>query len=141
MKIAPRFEIECTKCRGSVIETKEDTADDPLLEMGDLADDARFLSGRKRHDLFHEPPVFVAERQAVQQIFDGDEARAFEVGRLARTDALQELKRSRERIRQALVDYCTTTACPCPTSICLICAGSRNGSFRRTPSGFFEVLE
>jgi hypothetical protein len=31
MKIAPRFEIECTKCRGSVIETKEDTADDPLF--------------------------------------------------------------------------------------------------------------
>ncbi len=65
----------------------------------DLAQHRRLGSRPERGDRLHAAAVFVAKRQAVQQVLDGDEARAFEVGRLARTDTLQELKRSGERIR------------------------------------------
>jgi hypothetical protein len=39
--------------------------------------------------------IFVAERKPVEKIFDGDEAGPFEVRGLPRTDALEELERSR----------------------------------------------
>jgi hypothetical protein len=47
----------------------------------------------------HPASIFVAKRQAVQQVLDGDEAGALEIGRLARTDTFEELKRSGQRIR------------------------------------------
>jgi len=39
--------------------------------------------------------IFVAKRKPVEKIFDGDEAGAFEVRGLPRTNALEKLKRSR----------------------------------------------
>jgi hypothetical protein len=48
--------------------------------------------------------VFVAEWEAVEQVLDGDEPGALEIGRFSRPYALEELERSGE------VDYCTTTA-------------------------------
>jgi hypothetical protein len=40
--------------------------------------------------------VLVPERQPVNQIFDGNEAGTFEIGRFAGANALQELKRRRQ---------------------------------------------
>ncbi len=42
--------------------------------------------------------VFVAERKAVQQVFDGVQAGAREIGRAPRADALQVLERRGEEV-------------------------------------------
>ncbi len=59
----------------------------------DLAEDGRLRARAQRGDRLHAAAVLVAERQPVEQIFDGDEAGALEIRRLARADALQELQR------------------------------------------------
>ena len=59
---------------------------------------AALLPGPQRGDRLHAAAVLVAERQPVEQVFDGDEAGALEVRRLARTDAFQELERGVEEI-------------------------------------------
>jgi hypothetical protein len=43
-------------------------------------------------------PVFVTNRKPVQQVLDGDESGALEVGGTARTDAFEVLKGGREQI-------------------------------------------
>jgi hypothetical protein len=45
-------------------------------------------------DRLHVTAIFVTEWEAVEQIFDGEEARALQVRGLPRTDAFQELERS-----------------------------------------------
>jgi hypothetical protein len=44
------------------------------------------------------PAVLIADREPVQQIFDGLEADATEIGRAARTDAFEILKRPLQRV-------------------------------------------
>ena len=57
---------------------------------------AAFAPGSQRRDRLHPAAIFVAEWQAVEQVFDGDEAGTLEVRGFPRTDAFQELERSRE---------------------------------------------
>ena len=71
------------------------------LRALDLAEHRRLVARTQRGDRLHPAAVLVAERQPIQQVFDGDEAGAFEVRGLARTDALQELERRRERTSQS----------------------------------------
>jgi hypothetical protein len=65
----------------------------------DLAEYGCLRSGPKRGDRLHPAPVLVAKREAIQQVLDRDEACTFEVGRFARTDTFEKLKRSSQRIR------------------------------------------
>ena len=60
----------------------------------DFSQDRGLLAGAQRGNRLHPAAILVAERQPVQEVFDGDEAGALEVRRLPRTDAFQELKRS-----------------------------------------------
>jgi len=60
----------------------------------DLTQHRGLAAGAKQGDRLHPAPIFVAKREAVQQILDGDQTCAFEVGRLSRPDAFQELERS-----------------------------------------------
>ncbi len=64
----------------------------------DLAEHRRLGAGPQRGNRLHAAAVLVAERQSVQQIFDDDEAGAFEVRGLPRTHAFQKLERCREKI-------------------------------------------
>ena len=73
---------------------------------------AALLPGPQRGDRLHAAAVLVAERQPVEQIFDGDEAGALEVGGLARTDAFQELERRGERTSRRTVDWRPTERRP-----------------------------
>ena len=75
---------------------------------------AAFAPGLQRGDRLHAAAVFVAERQTVEQVFDGDEAGALEVRGLPRTNAFQELERRREKVIRNGLDaaYWTTTAWP-----------------------------
>ena len=59
----------------------------------DLAEHRRPCARAQRGDRLHPAAVFVAERQPIEEIFDGDEAGALEVRGLARADAFQELER------------------------------------------------
>src|SRR4029077_17847628 len=72
---------------------------------GDRRRSARF----ERGDRLQASAIFVAERETVQQIFDGDEAGALEIGGAAGTDALQELQGRREHL---VGGHCTIMACP-----------------------------
>ena len=58
----------------------------------DLAKHRGLRARPQRRDRLHPAAVFVAERKTIEQIFDGDQARALQVGGLARTDAPQVLE-------------------------------------------------
>ena len=64
----------------------------------DASGDRRGLSRLERGDRLQAAAVFVAERKAVQQIFDGMQARARQIGRAPRADALQVLQRRGEEV-------------------------------------------
>ena len=70
------------------------------------AGDRGGLSGLERDDRLQAAAIFVADRKAIQQIFDGDEARVFEIGGTTRPDALEKLQGRGEHV----VVHCTTTA-------------------------------
>ena len=62
----------------------------------DFAEHCCPCAGSQRSDRLHVAAVFVAERQPVEQVLDGDETGPLEIGRLTRPDALQVLERCRE---------------------------------------------
>ena len=59
----------------------------------DFAEHGSACARSQRGDWLHVAAVFVAERQAVEQILDDDEPGPLEIGRLSRPDAFQELER------------------------------------------------
>src|SRR5262249_52293649 len=77
-----------------VEDSKPASSRDRQVGCLDLAQYGRLCAGAQRGDRLHTAPVFVAKRKPVQQVFDGDKACTFEIGRFTRTDPLQELKRS-----------------------------------------------
>ncbi len=89
--------------------------------------------------------VLIPNREPVQQVFDGFQADAPEVGRAARADALQILQRTLQRmdigLRQVRTLYCRTVAVPAPTRISLMRAGSSNGASISMPLGASGVRE
>ena len=117
----------------------------------DLAEHRRLRARPQRGDRLHAAAVLVAERQPVEQIFDGDEAGALEIRGLARTDAFQELERSVERIgHDGSGDVAASTDAPGwpaterrpPAPGRLRSAGcspaASNASSRRTPFGLIR---
>src|SRR5262249_23134461 len=54
----------------------------------------------KRRDRLHVAAVLVAERKPVQQVFDGIEPRALEIGGLSRADAFEKMERGVEGFAQ-----------------------------------------
>ena len=58
--------------------------------------DRRRLTGFERRDRLQAAAIFVSDGKAIQEIFDRLEAGALEIGRAARSDALQILQRRRE---------------------------------------------
>src|SRR5205085_9930636 len=66
----------------------------------DLPEYGRLATRSQRRNRLHMAAVFVAERQAIQQILDGDQAGALQVRRLAGPDAFQKLERSGEEVTQ-----------------------------------------
>ena len=60
----------------------------------DLADDRGGDARAQRRDRLEVAAVLVADRKAVEQIFDGVQADALQVGGAARPDAFQELQRA-----------------------------------------------
>ncbi len=63
-----------------------------------LAADRDRLPRPDRHDWLQPAAILVADRKAKQQILDGRESRALEIGRLARSDAFQKLQRRLEEL-------------------------------------------
>jgi hypothetical protein len=66
----------------------------------DLAEHRRAHPRPKGCDRLHVTAIFVAEWEAVEEIFDGEKAGALQVRGLARTHALQELERSVQDVSQ-----------------------------------------
>src|SRR5205814_8680896 len=107
----------------------------------------------QRSDRLQAAAIFVAEREAVQEILDRDEADALEIRGAARADPFQELQWRREngiggRIGNGarkgvgpLFAHCTIMVCPRWTWISRMRAGSANGSSRLMPAGLSGVLE
>ena len=62
------------------------------------AGDRRGLARLQRRDRLKAAAIFVAERKAVEEIFDGDEAGVLEIGGAAGTDAFQELQGRRQGV-------------------------------------------
>src|SRR5262249_50675774 len=73
-------------------------ARDGHVGASDRAEDRGLRARPERRDRLHVAAVLVAERQPVEQILDGDEARAFEVRGLPRTHTLEKLERSTEEV-------------------------------------------
>ncbi len=101
----------------------------------DLADDRGRDARTKRRDRLECAAVFVADRESIEEILDGVEADALEIGGAPRADAFEELQRRLKGI------YCTTIASPFPTRISLMPAGSSKGSSMLMPEGFSGDLE
>ena len=70
----------------------------------DAAHDRRRLAGPKRRNRLKAAAIFVADGKPVQQVFDGEETDALEIGGATRTDAFEELQGRREQ----LGGHCTT---------------------------------
>ena len=96
-----------------------------------VADDGGGRAGTQRGDRLEAAAILVADREAIQQVFDGLQPDPLQVGGAPRADALQELQRRVERDH-----YCTTVAVPVPTRISRMRAGSSNGSSMLMPDGF-----
>ena len=78
----------------------------PDAAADDLADDGGRLRRAQRGDGLEVAAILVANRKAVEQVFDGVETDAFEIGGAPRADAFQILQRRLKRL------YCTTIASP-----------------------------
>ena len=102
----------------------------PDAAADDLADDGGGLAGAQRGDGLEVAAILVANRKAVEKVFDGVETDTFEIGGAPRADTFQVLQRRLKRV------YCTTIASPFRTRISLIRAGSSNGSSMPMPLGF-----
>ena len=105
----------------------------------DAPRDGGNLSRTQRGDRLQAAAIFVANRKAIEEIFDGGQAGAFEIRGASRPDTLEELQRG----RQYLVGQCywTMMACPRSTRISRIFAGSSKGSSMLMPAGFSFVFE
>ncbi len=101
----------------------------------DVADDRGGDTRAQRRDRLECAAIFVADRKAVEQVFDRVQAHAFEIGGAPRTDPLEVLQRRLQGI------YCTTIASPFPTRISLMRAGSSKGSSMLMPEGFSADFE
>src|SRR5262249_872819 len=101
----------------------------------DPSGDRRCLTRLERRDRLKTAAIFVAKGKAIQQIFDGDQAGALEIRSTPRTDALEELKRRRQKGVRPLFAHCTIMAWPRSTWISRMRAGSANGSSRPMPDG------
>ena len=77
---------------------------------GDPPGDRSVLARLQRRDRLQAASIFVAERKAVQEIFDGDEADAFEVRGTTGPDALEELQGRRQKGVRPLSVHCTIMA-------------------------------
>ena len=62
------------------------------------------LPGLQRGNRLQAAAILVADRKAVQQILDGGQSGAREIGGTAGPDALQKLQRRRQRIHGASGD-------------------------------------
>ena len=61
-------------------------------------------AGLQRRNRLQAAAIFVADRKAIQQIFEGDEAGVLEIRGAARPDPLQELKGRREHLVGAFIE-------------------------------------
>ena len=112
----------------------------------DYAHLREYLADMARRDRREVAAVLVPDRKAVEQIFDGVEAGALEVGGAPGADAFEELQRRRQKRvarlfvegkgRRPLFGHCTTIAWPRCTWISRMREGSANGSSRLMPAGF-----
>ena len=68
------------------------------LRALDVAENRRLGAGAQRGDWLHAAPVFIPERQSIEQVFNGDEPGALEIRGSPRADAFQELERGLEEI-------------------------------------------
>jgi ABC-type transporter Mla subunit MlaD len=107
----------------------------PDAAADDLADDRRRLAGAQRRDRLEVAAILVADRESIEEVLDGVETDAFEIGGAPRADTFQVLQRRLERV------YCTTIASPLPTRISLMRAGSSKGSSMPMPLGFSAERE
>jgi hypothetical protein len=107
----------------------------PDAAADDFTGDRRRDAGAQFGNGLEGGAILVPNRKAVEQVFDGVQADAFEIGSAARADALEILQRRLKGI------YCTTIASPFPTRISLIRAGSSKGSSMLMPAGFSGDLE
>ena len=85
----------------------------PLVMISPAIDDGLPLA--QRRDRLQAAAIFVAQREAEEQIFDGIQPGAREVGGLAGADALQELQRRLQEVGGGASigsRYCTTSARP-----------------------------
>jgi hypothetical protein len=101
----------------------------------DFAQHRRGYSRPEGCDCLKVPAILVADRKAIQQVFDRVEADPLEIGGTAGANALEVLKGRLQRV------YWTTNASPFPTRISLILAGSSKGSSMPMPDGFSADLE
>jgi hypothetical protein len=63
----------------------------------DLAQDSGPAAGSQRDDRLHAATVLVAERQAIEQVFDCQQAGSCEIGGLPRTYTSEKLERCGEK--------------------------------------------
>src|SRR5262249_58236719 len=104
--------------------------------------------GLERRDRPQPAPSLVPDREAIQEILDGGEADALEVGGTTRADAFQELNRSGQDVvglagprGSGRGAHCTIMAWPRSTWISRMRAGRANGSSRPMPDGLSGVRE
>jgi hypothetical protein len=107
----------------------------PDAARDDFAEYRGGNAGAQRRDRLKVSAILVADRKAIQQVFDGMESDALEIGGAARANALEVLKGRLQCV------YWTTNASPFPTRISLILAGSSKGSSMPMPDGFSADLE
>ena len=107
----------------------------PNAAPHDLADDRSGDTGTKRSDCLECPAVLIADREAIEQVFNRAQTHPFEIGGAPGPDPLEVLQRRLQGI------YCTTIASPFPTRISLIRAGSSKGSSMLMPEGFSADFE
>ena len=83
----------------------------------DFAGDRRRGAGSQARDRQERRSIFVPQRKTQQQIFDGEQAHALEVGGPAGADAFDELQRRGQPVC-ARRGHCTITARPRWSSTC-----------------------
>ena len=110
-----------------------------------LAGDRHGLPLAQRRDRLQMAAIFVAERETEEQILDGIQPGAREVGGLAGADSLQELQRRLQEVgggwHRPGRFYCTTSAWPIVVRISRMRAGRRKGASKFRPSGWLSLFE
>src|SRR5438132_477068 len=94
----PRARRAAAVANHRVIDLEAATPRDRQVRALDVAKHRRTHPRPKGNNRLHVAAVFVAEWKPVEQVLDGHEARAFEVRGFSRTYALEELKRSFQRV-------------------------------------------